>query len=73
MVRNLDIDMTGFRAAVLVEGKASVRPLLQRCIIRWSLLSTPLRDPAAALQHGNCHAVEPPASVMYLAQLLAFP
>jgi hypothetical protein len=34
VVRNLDIDMTGFREAVLVEGKSAVRSLLQRCIIR---------------------------------------
>jgi hypothetical protein len=42
VVRNLDIDMTGFREAVLVEGKASVRPLLQRCIIRSASFCTTL-------------------------------
>lgn len=36
VLRNIDVDMTGFREAVLVEGKAGVRPLVQRCIIRCS-------------------------------------
>lgn len=44
MVRNLDIDMTGFREAVLVEGKASIRPLLQRCIIRLAVLPVTLKE-----------------------------
>ncbi len=34
VLRNLDVDMTGFREAVLVEGAAALRPLIDGCIIR---------------------------------------
>ncbi len=34
VLRGVDVDMTGFREALLVEGGAAVRPLVQRCIIR---------------------------------------
>lgn len=34
MLHNLDIDMTGFCEAVLIEGAKHVQPLLQRCIVR---------------------------------------
>ena len=34
VVQGLDIDMTGFREAVKIEGPASVRPAIQNCIIR---------------------------------------
>ncbi|BDA45677.1 probable UPF0225 protein Spro_2712 at N-terminal half [Coccomyxa sp. Obi] len=36
VVQGLDIDMTGFREAVKIEGPASVRPAIQNCIIRCS-------------------------------------
>ena len=34
LMQNLDVDMTGFREAVRVEGSSSVQPLLLSCIIR---------------------------------------
>ena len=34
VLRNVDIDMTGFREAIMVEGPASLQPLIQGCIIR---------------------------------------
>jgi hypothetical protein len=34
VLRNIDIDMTGFREAVLVEGSATLRPLIDGCVIR---------------------------------------
>lgn len=34
VLRNIDVDMTGFREGVLVEGKGDVRPFVQCCIIR---------------------------------------
>ena len=36
VLRNVDIDMTGFREAVLVEGAAMLRPLIDGCIIRYA-------------------------------------
>ena len=34
VLRNIDVDMTGFREAVLVEGSTALRPLIDGCIIR---------------------------------------
>ena len=34
VLRNVDVDMTGFREAVLVEGAAALRPLIDGCIVR---------------------------------------
>lgn len=34
VLRNVDIDMTGFREALLVEGGPGVKPFVQRCVIR---------------------------------------
>ena len=34
VVRNLDIDMTGFREGLLVDGPAALQPLIDSCIIR---------------------------------------
>ena len=34
VLRNMDVAMTGFREAVLVEGAAALRPLIDGCIIR---------------------------------------
>ena len=34
VLRNVDVDMTGFREAVLVEGPASLRPLIDACTVR---------------------------------------
>lgn len=39
VVRNVDIDMTGFREAVMVEGPTSLQPLIQGCIIRWGFVA----------------------------------
>ena len=36
-LRNLDLDMTGFREAVCIEGGPSVQPLLSSCILRYLL------------------------------------
>lgn len=36
VVRNLDLDQTGFREAVLVDGPATVAPLIEQCIIKCS-------------------------------------
>jgi hypothetical protein len=36
VIRNLDIDHTGFREALLIEGKSSVTPLIENCIIKCS-------------------------------------
>lgn len=36
VLRNIDLDQTGFREALLVEGGASVRPLLDGCRVRCS-------------------------------------
>ncbi|EIE22744.1 hypothetical protein COCSUDRAFT_16318 [Coccomyxa subellipsoidea C-169] len=36
VIQDLDIDMTGFREALKVEGAASVQPVCQNCIIRCS-------------------------------------
>ena len=33
-LRGLDLDMTGFREAVRIQGGPSVQPLLSSCIIR---------------------------------------
>ena len=40
VLRNIDIDMTGFREAVLVEGAAALRPLIDNCVIKCVMLST---------------------------------
>ena len=34
VIRNIDIDMTGFREAIFISGPASVQPLIQHCIVR---------------------------------------
>jgi len=34
-IQNLDIDMTGFREALKVEGSQDVQPLIHQCIIRY--------------------------------------
>ncbi len=34
LIRRLDVDMTGFREALLVEGSANAKPAIQDCIIR---------------------------------------
>jgi Right handed beta helix region len=36
VIRNLDIDHTGFREALLIEGKAAVTPLIENCILKCS-------------------------------------
>ena len=36
VIRNLDIDHTGFREALLIEGKSSVTPLIENCILKCS-------------------------------------
>ena len=38
-LRNLDLDMTGFREAVRIEGGPAVQPLLSSCILRYLLLA----------------------------------
>lgn len=32
---NIEVDMTGFREAVMITGSENVRPLLQNCCIRY--------------------------------------
>ncbi len=39
VLRNVDIDMTGFREALLVEGGPGVKPFVQRCVIRCEVLT----------------------------------
>ena len=36
VLRNLDLDQTGFREALLVTGGATVRPLLEGCVLKCS-------------------------------------
>ncbi|KAK9852134.1 hypothetical protein WJX84_002432 [Apatococcus fuscideae] len=36
VIRNIDIDMTGFREAIFISGSGSVQPLVQHCIVRCS-------------------------------------
>lgn len=36
VIRNLDIDHTGFRESLLIEGKSSVTPLIENCILKCS-------------------------------------
>ena len=35
MIMNLDVDMTGFREAVLITGTNKACPLIKDCTIRW--------------------------------------
>lgn len=37
VLHGIDIDMTGFREAVKVEGTSQVQPLIQNCIIRYTI------------------------------------
>ena len=37
VLENIDVDMTGFREAILIEGPASLQPLIQNCIIRYEV------------------------------------
>ena len=52
VVRNLDLDMTGFHEAVVVTGGAGVAPIIDGCIIRWACL--PLRDAHLSARICNC-------------------
>jgi len=36
VIRNLDIDHTGFREALLIEGRSSVAPLIENCTLKCS-------------------------------------
>ena len=54
LLMNLDIDMTGFREAVRVEGSAGVQPLLLSCIVRcagvsWQACREPCCRPISML------------------------
>lgn len=40
LIRDLDVDMTGFREAVKIEGPVHTQPAFLNCIIRWDLSST---------------------------------
>lgn len=35
VIRNIDVDMSGFCEAVMVVGGPAVQPLIEDCIIKW--------------------------------------